>query len=84
LSTPSSLTTLHSDSSFTSIGSFLGLIERYGGHLFAHAEVEGILTRKTFFGCHRVIGILNAGFSKTFEVDPFGKAPLVPQVADVK
>jgi hypothetical protein len=52
--------------------------------LFAHAEVEGILTRKTFFGCHRVIGILNAGFSKTFEVDPFGKAPLVPQVADVK
>jgi all-trans-retinol 13,14-reductase len=73
-------------------------IQRHGGQVFAHAEVEGILTRKTFFGRHQAIGvrvkgvdihtrtavISDAGFSKTFEVDPFGKAPLVPQVASAK
>ena len=66
-------------------------IQRRGGHVFAKAPVERIITRKTFFGGHKAIGvgvngidirvrtavISDAGFSKTFEADSYGNLPLV-------
>jgi all-trans-retinol 13,14-reductase len=66
-------------------------IQRRGGQVLAKATVERVLTKTTWFGRHKAVGvrvngidirvrkavISDAGYSKTFEVDSHGNPPLV-------